>query len=93
MDSDDIAMLDAQVVADNPVDAGTSIIKIIVGQHDQNGILALLAADKNGIAAEQLELLHGVVGQGDDGVVIVGSVRHPGQSERLAKPRMWANRR
>lgn len=78
MDGDDIAVLDTQVVADNSVDASTSIIEVIVGQHDQNGILALLAADKNGIAAEQLKLFHGVVGQGDDRVVIVGSVRHPG---------------
>lgn len=78
VDGDDVAVLHTQVVADNSVDASASIIEVIVGQYYQNGILALLAADKDSIATEQLELLHGVVGQGDDRVVIVGSVRYPG---------------
>jgi hypothetical protein len=51
-----------------------AIIEIIVGKDDQDRILALLALDEDGVAAEQLERLHGVVGEGDDGVVIVDGI-------------------
>jgi hypothetical protein len=45
MHSDDVAMLDAKVVADNSVHAGTSIIKVVIGQNDQDSVLPLLAFD------------------------------------------------
>lgn len=61
VDSDNIAVLDAQVVADNSVDAGTSIIKVIVREDDQNGVLPLLALNQHGVATEELQRLHGVV--------------------------------
>jgi hypothetical protein len=54
MDSDDIAVLDSEVVANHSVDAGASIIKIVVGQHDQDCILALLAFYQYRVASEQL---------------------------------------
>lgn len=45
MHSDDVTMLDAEVVSDNAVHASTSIIKVIIGQNDQDSILPLLAFD------------------------------------------------
>lgn len=74
MDSNDVAVLDTEVVADNTVDAGLTILEIVVGENNQDGILALLSLDQNGVATEELESLHGVVGEGNDGVVIVGGV-------------------
>ena len=74
VDGDNVTMLDTEVVADNAVDAGLTILEIVVGKNDQDGILALLSLDQNGIATEELESLHGVVREGDDGVVIVGGV-------------------
>ena len=74
MDGDNVTVLDTEVVADNAVDAGLTILEIVVGKNDQDGILALLSLDQNGIATEELESLHGVVREGDDGVVIVGGV-------------------
>jgi len=74
VDGNDVAVLDTEVVADNAVDAGLTILEIVVGENDQDGVLALLSLDQNGIATEELESLHGVVREGDDGVVIVGGV-------------------
>ena len=77
MDGDDIAVLDAKVVANDTVQSGTAIIEIIVGEHNQDGVLPLLAANQYCVAAEELERLHGVVGEGNDGVVIVDGIRDP----------------
>ena len=74
MHSDDVAVLDTEVVTDNAVDAGLTIFEIVIGENNQDGILALLSLDQNSVATEELESLHGVVGKGDDRVVIVGGV-------------------
>ena len=58
---DHVTVLDTEVVPDHTVDAGTSIIKIVVGQHDQHGVLAHFALDQDGITTEQLQCLHGIV--------------------------------
>lgn len=76
MDGDDVAVLNAEVVAHNTVDPGASIIQIIIGKDDQNSILALLALHQNCVTPEELESLHGVVRQGDNRVVIVDGIRH-----------------
>ena len=79
VDSDDVAVLDTEVVADNTVDAGLTIFKIVVGENNQDSVLALLSLDQNSIATEELESLHGVVGEGNDRVVIVGGVSDTGR--------------
>ena len=71
MDRDDITVLDTKVVADHTVHAGRPIVKVVISKHDQDGVLAFLALDKHRVAAEELKSLHGVVGQSDDGVVVV----------------------
>lgn len=78
MDCDDVAVLHAEVVSDNSVDANTAIIKIIVGQNDKNSVLSLLSANEDCVTTEQLKLLHGVIGEGDDRVVIIGGIGDPG---------------
>lgn len=77
VDRDDITVLDAQVVADNPVEASTAIVEVIIRQHDQDGVLPLLASNQDGIATEELQSLHRVVRQGNDRVVIVDGVGNP----------------
>lgn len=74
VDGDDIAVLDTQVVSHNTVDASASIIEIIIGQNNQNGVLALLALDEDGVTPEQLEGVHCVVGESNNGVVIVDGI-------------------
>jgi hypothetical protein len=54
-------MLDPKVVAHHSVETSTSVIEIIVGEHDEDGILPLLTPDQDGISTEQLESFHGVV--------------------------------
>ena len=76
MNSDHITMLDTQVVSHNTVDTSTSVIQVIISKHNQNSVLALLALDKNCVASEELESLHGVVGKGNNGVVIVNGISH-----------------
>lgn len=61
VDGDNVTVLDAEVVADNAVDTGLTVFKIVVGEDDQNGVLALLSLDQDSIATEELESLHGVV--------------------------------
>lgn len=76
MNSDDVAVLDSQVVSHNSVDTSATVIEIIVGQHDKHSILALLALDQDSITAEELESLHGVIRESNHGVVIVRSIGH-----------------
>jgi hypothetical protein len=74
MDCDDISVLYAKIMSDNPVDAGASIIEFIIGQHNQNRLLALLASNKDCVASEQSEDVHGIIGERDRGVVIVNGI-------------------
>ena len=78
MYGDHISVLDAEVVANNTVDAGASIIEVIISEDDKNGVLALLSLDQDGVATEELEILHGLVGEGNDRVVIVDGIGDPG---------------
>lgn len=77
VNGDNITVLDTQIVAHNTVQAAAAVIKIIVTKHDQNCVLSLLAADKYGITSEQLEGVHGVIGQSNNGVVIVDGIGDP----------------
>jgi hypothetical protein len=54
VNGDDVAMLDTEVAADNTVDTGASIIKIIVCKHDQDCIFSLFALDKNCVSSKEL---------------------------------------
>lgn len=76
MNGHDIAVLNSEVVANDTVHSGTAVIKIIVGQDDEDSIFSLLALNEDSIASEELQSLHGVVGEGDNGVVIVDRVGH-----------------
>ena len=76
MDGDNVTVLHPQVVSNDAVDASRAIIEIIVGEYDENGVLSLLALDQHGVATEQLERLHSVVREGDDGVVVVDGIGH-----------------
>lgn len=83
MDSNDIAMFDSQVVSHHTVDSSGAIIQVIIGQDDQNSIFTLLSLDEDCVTSEELERLHGVVGEGDDGVVIVGGICDAGECVSL----------
>lgn len=91
MDGDNVTVLDTEVVADNAVDASLTILEIVVGENNQDSILALLSLDQNSVATEELESLHSVVRKGDDGVVIIGSVGDTeGMSVRVWQAEMMA---
>lgn len=74
MHGDDIAVLDPQIVSNHTVDAGTAIIQIVIRQDDQHSIPALLALDQHRVTTEELQSFHGVVREGNDGVVIVHGI-------------------
>ena len=74
MDGDNVTVLDTQVVANDTVYPCGAIIKVVVRKHNQDCVLALLSLNKDGITAEELERLHGVVREGDNRVVIVDGV-------------------
>lgn len=61
IDSDNIAMLNTQVVANDSVNPGTAIIEFIVRKNDQDRVLPLLASNDNSIAPEELKLVHSVI--------------------------------
>lgn len=77
LDGNHVAVLDAEVVANDTVDAGTAVIEVLVGENDEDGVLSLLATDKNCVTTEELELLHGIFGEGNDTVVIVDGIGDP----------------
>lgn len=72
-----VAVLYSQVVTDDTVDSGAALIKILVGEDDEHSLLSLLASYKDGIATEELEGVHGGLGEGDDAVVIVDGIGNP----------------
>jgi hypothetical protein len=74
---DHVAVLDTKVVANNSVDAGTAVVKLLVGKDNENSVLSLLASDQDGVAAKQLQSVHGGLGQGDNAVVIVDGIGDP----------------
>jgi len=76
VDGDDVSMFDAQVMSHDTVDTSASIIEIVIREHDQDGVSPLLALDQNRIAPEELQGLHGVVRESNDGVVIVDGISH-----------------
>ena len=74
VDGDDIAMFDSKIVTDNAVHPCTAVIKIILSQNDQDGILPLLALNKDCVTTEKPQSLHGIIGKADDRIVIVDGI-------------------
>jgi ribosome maturation factor RimP len=58
VDGDHITVLDTKVVTDYSIDAGTAVINIVLSKNNEDGVLALLASDKNCVTTEQLERVH-----------------------------------
>ena len=77
MDGDHVTVLDSQVVTNNSVDASATVVELLVSEDDENGVLSLLASNQDGVAAEELELVHGGLGEGNDTVVIVDGIGNP----------------
>ena len=74
VNGDDVAMLDSEVVANDSVHSGAAIVEVVISQDNQNSVLSLLALDEHCIASEELEGLHGVVGEGNDRIVIIRGI-------------------
>lgn len=77
MDGNHVTVLDSQVVTNNSVDASATVIELLVSEDDEDGVLSLLASNQDGVAAEELELIHGGLGEGNDTVVIVDGIGNP----------------
>ncbi len=87
MDRHNIAVLDPQVVAHNSVETRAALVKLIVREDDKDRVLPLLAADQDGIAAEELQRVHGS-GREDDGrVVILDGIGDPASGQCFPLPR------
>jgi len=76
VDGNDVAQANAQVLADDLVDTDLVLLGGLVGQHDADGVLALLALEQDGVAAEQLQLLHRRRVQRHHRVVVVHRLVH-----------------
>ena len=68
MHRNDVAEAHPQVSAHHLVDADARLFAGVVGQHDADGVLALFSLQEDRVAAEELEGLHGLEGEGDDAV-------------------------
>jgi hypothetical protein len=77
MDGDEVPVLHPQIVSYHTVDAGAPIVEVIIGQDNENRIPTFLALDQDGVASEQLQGFHGVIGQCNNGTVIIGGIGHP----------------
>ena len=74
VNSDNIAMLHTEVVSDHTVDTSTAVIEVVVRQHDKNGVFPHLTLDQDRVTAEKLESVHSVVGESNNGVIIVDGI-------------------
>ena len=54
VDSDHIAVFDTEIVSHNTVDTRATVIQVIIGHDDQDGISSLLAFDEDCVATEEL---------------------------------------
>jgi hypothetical protein len=54
VDRDHVTVLHPKVVANDSVDSSTTIIELLIGENNQNGILSLLSSNENSVATEQL---------------------------------------
>ena len=61
-----VAQAHPQVSAHHLVDADARLVARVVREDDADGVLALLALEQDGVAAEELEGLHGLEREGDD---------------------------
>jgi hypothetical protein len=61
-------------MSDNTIHPCTSIIQIVIGENNEHCIFSLLSPNKNCVSTEELQCFHRVVGQGNDGVVIVDRI-------------------
>lgn len=52
---------DPQIVSDRTVYPRRSIIKVVISKNNQDGVFSLLSLDKDSIATEELQSLHGIV--------------------------------
>ena len=77
MDGNHVTVLDSQVVTNNSVDASATVIELLISEDDEDGVLSLLASNQDGVATEELELIHGGLGEGNDTVVIVDGIGNP----------------
>jgi hypothetical protein len=77
VNSDDIAVLDTEVVSNHTVHTCATVIQFIVSKDNENSILALLALHKHGIATEELQCLHRIVRERNNGVVIIDGIGNP----------------
>lgn len=91
MDGDHVTMLDSQVVADNSVDASAAVIELLVSEDNEDRLLSLLASDEHGVAAEELERVHGGLGERDDAVIIVDGIGNPKQLVSISRARVRAS--
>jgi hypothetical protein len=66
VNGDNVTVLDPQIVPHDTVDAGASVIQVIISKHNQNGILPLLALHQDCVTTEKLERLHGIVRKGNN---------------------------
>jgi hypothetical protein len=83
MHGDNVAELHPEVASNHTVHAGTTIIELIVRQDDENSITPLLSLHEYGVAAEELKSLHGVVGEGNDRVIIVNCISDTVENKHL----------
>lgn len=71
-----VAKTHSQVVPDNSVHEDLLIGAVSIGEDNADSLLATLALEQDCVAAEELQLVHLGLGQGDDRVVIVGGLVH-----------------
>lgn len=74
VDGDDIAMLDTEIVADDAIYPSAAVVEIVICKDDEDCVFPLLALDQDCVATEETKRVHGVVREGDDGVVIVDGI-------------------
>lgn len=71
---DDIAVLNTEVMSHDTVDANAAVIEVVVRQHDKNGVFAHLTLNQDRVTAEELKSIHSVVGESNNGVIIVDGI-------------------
>ena len=74
MNRDNITVLNTKVMSHDTVDTNAAVIEVVVRQYDKDGVFPHLTLDQDRVTAEELESVHSVVGESNNGVIIVDGI-------------------
>ena len=76
---DGVSKLNSQITSDSAIYSSDSVIHVVLSESNQDRISSLLALHENCITKGELERLYGVIGETNNGIVIIRCIANTGE--------------